>query len=153
MRLKRKLAIILAIILLRQSRPDFQTNILRLFDSDRIINFYGVKIESCIAGFFACGGSRSDKYFSATVRFRRSIIPLRKMQRNPRKGIMAGDLEFACHCCIHDNRMFAKRAFYCLRERNITDYLYNPEQPSRSHGTVERDGLVWTSVRDVPECR
>ena len=49
-----------------------------------------------------CSHRRAERirFRSATVRFRRSMIPLRKMQRNPRKGIMAGDLEFACHCCI-----------------------------------------------------
>ena len=34
----------------------------------------GVKIESCSAGFFACGGSRSDKFHSAAVRSMRSAF-------------------------------------------------------------------------------
>ena len=35
---------------------------------------YKVKIESCKAGFSACGGSRSDKFCSAAVRSTRSAF-------------------------------------------------------------------------------
>ena len=37
---------------------------------------YQVKIESCNAGFSACGWSRSDKFFSAAVRSTRSAFLL-----------------------------------------------------------------------------
>ena len=41
-----------------------------------IHTFISIKIESCSAGFSACGGSRSDKFCSAAVRSTRSAFLL-----------------------------------------------------------------------------
>ena len=38
--------------------------------------YFPIKIESCSAGFSACGGSRSDKFGSAAVRSTRSAFLL-----------------------------------------------------------------------------
>ena len=49
-------------------------NCISLLNSHGIFFYYSTKIESCRAGFSACGGSQSDKFLFAAVRSTRSAF-------------------------------------------------------------------------------